>query len=149
VDRVDRNRGLVETASSTSRRLVAWAVLNHAAALGAHYVTHWGAHVSQTGEATAYVWLVMAIGPCAGLWLIAADRERAGTMVVTAGFAGGLAFSGLQHFVAIGADHVGAVAPGTWQRLFRSTVWFLAVTQVVGVAIGMQRLLRLRRGIGP
>lgn len=143
MDRVDRNRGLVTSLSRTSQRLIAWAVLNHAAALGVHEVVHWGAHVRQTGAATAYVWLVMIIGPFVGLRMTVAGRDPAGTLVVTTCLTGGLAFGVLHHFMAIGADHVGAIPPGTWERLFRSTVWFLAIAQVVGVAIGVGRMSRL------
>jgi cbb3-type cytochrome oxidase subunit 3 len=119
-------------------------VLNHAAALGLHSVIHWGANVSHTEAATAYVWLVMIIGPFAGLRMVAAGREPAGTLLVTACLAGGLAFSILTHFPAIGADHAGAPAPGAWERLFRSTVWYLAVAQAAGVAIGVGRVSALR-----
>ena len=120
---------------STARRWLAVAVIAHLLVSLVHGAAHAGARIPMTLAANLYVWIVILIGPLAGLWL-SRSRPAAGGWVVAATMAGSLGFGIVNHYVIVGPDHVSHVA-AQWRTQFGVTAALLVVTELAGVAVGV------------
>jgi|RhiMetStandDraft_4_1073278.scaffolds.fasta_scaffold50271_2 hypothetical protein len=110
-------------------------VLGHLLVSIVHGAAHSGARIPMSLAATLFIWIVILIGPLAGLW-ISRSRPAAGGWVVAATMAASLVFGIANHFVVIGPDHVTRVA-AEWRVLFTSTATLLVLTEAAGVAAGV------------
>jgi hypothetical protein len=108
----------------------------HLAISFVHGAAHTGAAVPLSAAATLFVWVVILVGPLAGLlvwrWL---DR-RAGAWIVAATLGASFGFGLINHFLIAGADHVAHVVEG-WRVMFGVTAVLLAVTEAVGSTVAI------------
>ena len=118
-------------------------VLAHLALSLVHGLAHSGAQVALDLGGTLFVYLVILLGPLAGL-AVSRWRPRAGGWIVALTMSGSLVFGVINHFIIQGADHVTHVAPA-WRTLFASTAALLAAVEAAGVAIGLSYAVRVRR----
>src|SRR5262249_46167857 len=130
--------------NSSSQRWLAAAVIAHLLVTGVHGAAHSGARIPMTLPANLYIWIVILIGPLAGLWL-SRSRPVAGGWVVAATMAGSLVFGIVNHYVIVGPDHVSHVA-AEWRTTFGVTAGLLVVTELAGVAAGVTSARRAARG---
>jgi hypothetical protein len=118
-------------------------VLTHLAVSLVHGTAHSGAQVALDTGGTLFVYIVILIGPLAGLAVVRWQPQM-GAWIVALAMSGSLIFGLINHFIIQGADHVAHVAPA-WQALFASTAALLAVVEAAGAAIGVSYAVRLRR----
>jgi hypothetical protein len=108
----------------------------HLAISFVHGAAHTGAAVALSPAGTLFVWVVILVGPLAGLlvwrWL---DR-RAGAWIVAVTLGASFAFGLINHFMIAGADHVAHVA-ADWRVMFGITAVLLALTEASGSALAI------------
>jgi hypothetical protein len=116
----------------------------HLAISFVHGAAHTGAAVPLSPAGTLFVWVVILVGPLAGLlvwrWL---DR-RVGAWIVAVTLAASFAFGLINHFMIAGADHVAHVAV-EWRLMFGITAVLLAVTEASGSAVAIWSAMRTGR----
>ena len=125
------------------RPALAAVVLAHLAVSLVHGTAHSGAQVELDRAGMLFVYIVILLGPLAGLAL-SFWRPRAGAWIVALTMSGSLVFGLINHFIIQGADHVSHVAPA-WRTLFASTAALLVAVEAAGVAIGLRYAVRVRR----
>ena len=118
-------------------------VLTHLALSIVHGAAHSGAQVALDAAGTLFVYIVILIGPLAGL-AVSRWQPQLGAWIVALAMSGSLIFGLINHFIIQGADHVAHVAPA-WRALFASTAALLALVEAAGVGIGVSCAVRLRR----
>ena len=121
------------------------AVFLHLAVVISHGSAHAAAGVNLTPAAMAFVLVVIAIGPLAGLVWMRSD-PRMGARVIAVTMTGALLFGLVNHFVIPGPDHVGHVAAAARAR-FETTAALLVITEAAGAMLGMAYGWRPTRGI--
>jgi hypothetical protein len=125
------------------RPALAAVVLAHLGVSLVHGTAHSGAQVELDRAGMLFVYIVILLGPLAGLAL-SFWRPRAGAWIVALTMSGSLVFGLINHFIIQGADHVSHVAPA-WRTLFASTAALLVAVEAAGVAIGLRDAVRVRR----
>jgi hypothetical protein len=110
-------------------------VLVHLAISFVHGRAHAGAQVSLPLAGALFVYLVILSGPLVGL-AVARWRPRAGAWLVAASLGGALVFGLINHFIIAGPDHVSHVA-SEWRALFGVTAALLALSEAIGVGVGI------------
>ena len=126
--------------SSTRRWLVA-IVLAHLVVTIVHGSAHTQAQVPLSTAATVFVFAVIVAGPLVGLALLW-PMQRVGTWLIVMTMAGALIFGVVNHFVVASPDHVTHVA-AEWRTMFTTTAVLLAVTEGLGVIVGIRAGRRL------
>lgn len=117
---------------------VSWViVLLHALVSAAHGFAHHGLGISLSTFQSAYVLVVITIGPILAAALLSAKRPQAGFLSLVFSMAGSLVFGLYWHYVAMSPDNVFHLPEGNLQTLFRSTAALLMVTEASGVAFGL------------
>jgi hypothetical protein len=106
-------------------------------------MAHSGAQVALDFGGTLFVYIVILIGPLAGL-AVSRWRPQTGAWIVALTMSGSLVFGLIKHFIIPGTDHVNHVAPA-WRSLFASTAALLVVVEAAGAAIGLRDAVRVRR----
>jgi hypothetical protein len=99
-----------------------------------------GAHVATTPLQSAFIWLVIEIGPIAGLVLVLLGRSSGGWLVA-ATMVGALVFGVVNHFVLAGADRVDYVT-GPWRLPFAASAGVLAFIEAAGAVAGTRYAMR-------
>lgn len=122
-------------ANRSAQRWLALVVIAHLLVTIVHGAAHSGARIPMTLAANFFIWIVILIGPLAGLWL-SRSRPAAGGWLVAATMAGSLVFGIVNHYVIVSPDHVSHVA-AEWRTQFGVTAALLVVTEFAGVAAGM------------
>jgi hypothetical protein len=122
-------------ANRSARRWLAIVVIAHLLVTMVHGAAHSGARIPMTLAANFFIWIVILIGPLAGLWL-SRSRPAAGGWLVAATMAGSLVFGIVNHYVIVSPDHVSHVA-AEWRTQFSVTAALLVVTELAGVAAGV------------
>lgn len=120
---------------------LAAAVLAHLVTSIVHGMAHGGAHIAMSLAANLFVFVVILVGPVAGLAL-SWRAERIGGQIIALTMAGALVFGFVNHFVLESPDHVTQVAE-PWRLLFGTTAALLTITEVLGLGLAI-RLLRQR-----
>ena len=118
-------------------------VLTHLALSLVHGAAHSAAQVELDPAGTLFVYIVILLGPLAGLAVLR-WRPRTGAWIVALTMGGSLGFGLVNHFIIQGADHVTHVAPA-WRTLFASTAAALVAVEAAGAAIGIGCAVRVRR----
>jgi hypothetical protein len=117
---------------------VAWViVLLHALVSAAHGFAHYGLGITLSTFQSAYVLIVITIGPILAAALLWAKRTHAGFLSLIFSMVGSLVFGLYWHYVAMSPDNVFHLHEGNLQTLFRSTAALLMVSEVCGVAVGL------------
>src|SRR3954470_12222031 len=122
--------------NSAPRRWLTIAVVAHLLVTLVHGAAHSGARIPMTLAANLLIWIVILIGPLAGLWL-ARSRPAAGGWGVAATIAGLLVCGIVNHYLIIGPDHVNHVA-AEWRTQFGITAALLVVTELAGAIAGVR-----------
>jgi F0F1-type ATP synthase membrane subunit a len=118
-------------------------VLTHLAVSLVHGMAHSGAQVALDIAGTLFVYIVILIGPLAGL-AVSRWRPQTGAWIVALTMSGSLVFGLINHFMIQGMDHVNHVVPA-WRSLFASTAALLVVVEAAGAAIGLRDAVRVGR----
>jgi hypothetical protein len=109
-------------------------VLVHLAINIMHGRAHTGAQVPLTLAAALFVYIVILVGPLAGLG-IWRWRPRLGAWIVAGSMSGALVFGLINHFIISGPDNVAQVT-AEWQPFFGLTAALLVACEAAGAAAG-------------
>ncbi|MGZ5436062.1 MAG: hypothetical protein ACXWID_06705 [Pyrinomonadaceae bacterium] len=101
-----------------------------------HGVAHQGAMVALTTFGSVYVLVVITLAPLVAGALLFTRWARIGALLLALSMLGSLAFGGWYHFLSATNDHVSQVH-GPWRSTFLWTAIVLAVSELVGVMIGI------------
>lgn len=96
----------------------------------AHGAVHGAIPVPLTTAQTAFVVLVVTVGPVLGIWLLRGDRDSIGWATLAVVLVAAFCFSVVFHYVLATPDHVAHVPDGSWKLPFEATAG--AVTAVDG-----------------
>ena len=139
----------MRTLSATARTTALYGTL----AVGAHFaagILHGLAH-AKTGvylgpRGNLFIVLVITVAPLVAAALLWTTRSKAASLLLVGSMAGSLVFGVYNHFVVVSPDHVLHV-PGTqvWRRVFQASSVLLALSEVVGCAVGAWALGRAGR----
>jgi hypothetical protein len=110
-------------------------VLAHFAVCLVHGAAHANAPVPLSTAATLFVFVVILIGPLAGLALTWPARRLGGWVIALTMF-GSLVFGVVNHFLIAGADNVRQVEPA-WQPLFATTAVLLMLIEAIGSGLAI------------
>lgn len=116
----------------------------HYAVNAAHGVAHGGVPVPLTTTQTAFVVLVVALGPLLSLWLLREDRRTVGWGSLAAFLTASLLFGLLFHYVVASPDHVANVPAGAWKLPFEATAAVVALVDGVGAVAALRFAARAR-----
>jgi hypothetical protein len=117
-------------------------VLSHLLITVAHGRAHAGAAVPLGAAATAFVLLIIVIGPVAGL-VLRRFAPRKGAWLIAVTMTAAFAFGLINHFIVDGPDHITRIAP-SWSALFAGTALLLALTEAGGAGVGIWCAVRRR-----
>ncbi|HEX8922475.1 MAG TPA: hypothetical protein VF766_13465 [Pyrinomonadaceae bacterium] len=124
-----------------------WLVVFHFVIVVLHSIAHEVLAVKATAAQLAFIILVIILAPLiAGLML--RKLRRAGAVLLTASMLGSFVFGLYYHFIADTIDHVAHVAhlqPAFWSQMFQTTAYLLALSEILGVAVGGLSLLGQRQ----
>jgi hypothetical protein len=116
--------------------LVGVVVLIHFAISLAHGAAHGQAQVPLSRAANLFVFIVILLGPLAGL-AAAWPARRTGAWIIAVTMAASLVFGVVNHFILVSPDHVAHVDP-RWRPLFATTAALLAVTEAVACGLALR-----------
>ena len=120
----------------TIRFLSLGVILAHLAISTIHGLAHQGAMVTLTTFGSVYVLVVIMLAPLVAGGLIFTRWVRIGALLLALSMLGSFAFGGWYHFLSATNDHVSQVH-GPWRSTFLWTAVVLAVSELVGVIIGI------------
>lgn len=119
----------------------------HFAIVVMHSAAHQILPVKATPAQLAFIVPVIIVAPIvAGFMLL--KFAKGGTVLFTLSMFGSLVFGVYYHFIADTIDHVAHVAhlePAFWSQMFRITSYLLAITELLGSALGVMLLLGQRQ----
>jgi hypothetical protein len=121
--------------------LVVAVVAAHVVVTLVHGAAHTALGIPMSPAANVFVVLVIGLGPLAGLAVLLGGRRSAGAAILGLAMAAAFLFGAWNHFVVVGPDHVGHVAPGPWRATFRVTAALLALIEAGGAALGVRLLI--------
>ena len=132
----DHNRMLKRTALGV--------VVFHFVVVVLHSIAHEVLSVKATPAQLAFIFPVIIVAPVvAGIMLL--KFEKFGTVLLTASMIGSFVFGVYYHFIADTIDHVAHVVhlrPLFWSQMFLVTSYLLALSEMLGAAVGLIWLLR-------
>ena len=101
-----------------------------------HGLAHQGAMVTLTTFGSVYVLVVITLAPLVAGALLFTRWARIGALLLALSMLGSFVFGGWYHFLSATNDHVSQVH-GPWRSTFIWTAIVLAVSELVGVMIGI------------
>ena len=119
------------------RWLGAAVVLAHFAVVMLHGAAHTQLKVELATWQTAFVLMVIVVAPLLAAILIWTRFSRFGFGLLSLAMGGALVFGVYFHYLTISPDHVSHLPPGDAQGTFRLTALLLAITEAVGLVIGV------------
>ena len=135
----------------TLKRIALVVVAIHFAVVVLHSAAHEVLSVKASPAQLAFIFPVIIVAPVvAGFMLL--RFEKLGTVLLAASMFGSFVFGVYYHFVADTIDHVGHVArlePPFWSQMFLATSYLLAISEMVGAAVGVILLLRASTTANP
>ena len=130
-------------------RAVAWAgtvvVVVHVLVNATHGAAHSELGVEMSKWQETFILLVIGLSPIAAAVLLWTAHARLGAVILIGSMAAALVFGVYYHYVAVSPDHVEHLPPGDAQGLFRASALFVAVSQALGVLVGLWSIRRLLR----
>jgi hypothetical protein len=134
---------------ANSPRFAAWlgtaAVVVHGIPLVLHSMAHMQLAIYLPSTlANIYIAAVLFAAPVVAAVLLWTGRIRFGAWLLVLSMLGSWIFEVYNHFVAMSLDHVSQVPAGTWGDLFRMTAVASAITEVLGIAVGVFILMAPR-----
>ena len=128
----------------TLKRIALLIVAFHFAVVVLHSIAHESLAVKASPAQLAFIFPVIIVAPVvAGFMLL--KFEKFGTVLLTVSMFGSFVFGVYYHFIAETIDHVAHVArlePLFWSQMFVATSYLLAISEMLGTAVGMVSLLR-------
>ena len=121
----------------------------HFAILVMHSAAHQILPVPATPAQLAFIIPVIIVAPVVAGFMLS-KFNKAGTVLFTLSMFGSLVFGVYYHFIADTIDHVAHVAhlqPAFWSQMFRLTSYLLAITELIGSALGVMLLLAQRQSV--
>ena len=112
-------------------------VLVHFAVVVFHGSAHTNLKVDLAAWQSVFVLIVIVVAPLVAAILIWTRLSRFGFVLLAASMAGALLFGVYFHYLAISPDHVSHLPPGDAQGAFRWTALLLAITEAIGLTIGL------------
>jgi hypothetical protein len=111
-------------------------ILAHLAISTIHGLAHQGTLVTLTTFGSIYVLVVVMVAPLVAGGLLTTRWARIGALLLVLSMSGSFVFGGWYHFLSATNDHVSQVH-GPWRSTFIGTAIVLAVSELVGVIIGI------------
>ena len=128
--------------------MVAWVgsavVLLHAVINIAHAVAHRELGIIVSWWQIGFIGMVIGLAPIAAATLLWTSRSPLGAWVLGGSMTGSLLFGTYYHYIAISSDHVQHLPPGDQQALFRWTALLLAISELLGLAVSLWAISRVR-----
>jgi hypothetical protein len=121
--------------------LLASLVILHLGLSAIHGLAHSRAKVFLSSASTLFVFIVILLGPIAGLVIQRAFQLRAGDWVIGITLAGAFFFGVANHFLIHSGDHVSQIAQPQ-RALFGITAVSLAITEFFGSAFAFSCAMR-------
>jgi hypothetical protein len=115
-------------------------VYSHAAVTAIHGAAHARLQVELTTWEKTFVAVVIVAAPLAALAIWKAGRRASGGALLAVAMSASLIFGVWNHFLILGADHVGHLPGGAWRPIFQVTAGLLAATEAAGCAVGWRML---------
>jgi cytochrome bd-type quinol oxidase subunit 2 len=112
-------------------------VLAHFAVVMVHGSAHTQLKVGLASWQTAFVLIVIVVAPLLSAILIWTRFSRFGFWLLAVAMGGALVFGVYFHYLTISPDHVSHLPPGDAQGAFRLTALLLAITEAIGLTIGL------------
>ena len=120
----------------TIRFLSLGVILAHLAISTIHGMAHQGAMVTLTTLGSVYVLVVIMVAPLVAGGLLFTRWARIGALILALSMLGSFFFGGWYHFLSATNDHINQVH-GPWRPTFIWTAIVLALSELVGVMIGI------------
>ncbi len=108
-----------------------------------HGTAHSRLHIDMNLWQTVYILLVITVLPLISGFLLW-RRVPGGFFLLAISMMGSLMFGGYYHFIAMGADNVASLGSHDWAQPFQLTAVLLAITESVGVLMGLFGVLKKR-----
>ena len=121
----------------------------HFAIVVMHSAAHQILPVQATPAQLAFIVPVIIVAPVVAGFILS-KFNKAGTILFTLSMFGSFVFGVYYHFIADTIDHVAHVAqmePAFWSQMFRITSYLLAITELLGSALGVMLVLGQRQTI--
>jgi len=112
-------------------------VLAHFVVVMFHGSAHTNLRIDLAAWQTVYVLIVIVLAPLVAAMLLWTRLSRFGFVLLAASMAGALLFGVYFHYLAISPDHVSHLPPGDAQGTFHLTALLLAITEAIGLTIGL------------
>ena len=109
-----------------------------------HSVAHQILSVKASPAQLAFIIPVIIVAPVVAAFLLQ-KFEKVAMVLLTASMIGSFVFGVYYHFIADTIDHVAHVAPlepAFWSPMFLATSYLLAISEMLGAAVGLIWLLR-------
>ena len=128
----------------TFKRIALVIVAFHFVVVVLHSVAHELLSVKASPAQLAFIFPVIIVAPVvAGFMLL--RFEKLGMVLLTASMFGSFIFGVYYHFIVDTIDHVahvGRLEPLFWSQMFLATSCLLAISEILGAAVGAISLLR-------
>lgn len=124
-------------------------VLAHFIVVMFHGSAHTNLKIDLATWQTIFLLIVVVLAPIVAAILIWTRLSRFGFVLLAASMAGALLFGIYFHYLAISPDHVSHLPPGDAQGTFRLTALLLAITEAIGLTIGLAYSRGTANGAGP
>jgi hypothetical protein len=108
-----------------------------------HGVSHVLNHANLSILSDIFVAVVIVLAPLLALLLLYTRWQRPGALLLTLSMFASLLFGLVNHFMIPGTDNVAMVMPGVWHSSFLITSILVAISEVIGTAIGVWCLIAL------
>ena len=133
----------------TFKRMALAVVAFHFLVVVLHSIAHEVLPVKATPAQLAFIIPVIIVAPLvAGFMLL--KFEKPGMVLLTASMIGSFVFGVYYHFIADTIDHVAHVAqlePVLWSQMFHITASLLAISEMLGVVLGVIWLARQKHSV--
>jgi hypothetical protein len=119
-------------------------VLLHLLVVVPHGFAHSKLQILMNQWQNLYILIVINLLPLLAAFLIWI-RPRAGYLLLLISMTGSLLFGVYYHFIAPGADNAATLPEHAWTHTFQWTAVLLAITELIGIAIGFTGLRGTKR----
>jgi hypothetical protein len=138
--------------TSPSVQLAVALIIAHATVVAAHGAAHQILGVGVSPSQTLFIVLFILTAPILAGILFWKGSDIPASIILTISMTGAFLFGVYYHFVKSSSDHVSHVStmsPKEWANIFQATAILLALTEGMGICLGIWILKRNRQaGIG-
>ena len=137
------------TNSRTFKLMALGVIAFHFVIVVLHAIAHEVLPVKATPAQLAFIIPVIIVAPLLAGFLVP-KLTKAGTVLLTDSMHGSFLFGLYYHFIADTIDHVAHVAhlqPAFWSLMFQATAYLLAISELLGTALGSISLLAQRQSV--